>query len=105
MSLSSPEARQFVIGTSSYHCLRCWLLETELEFKKPSQKRDAGISTYIYFELFSLSNWITHSSNLFLLFFRHYLILFINGLPAAEAGFSSVCFDRRILYLLIQAEM
>lgn len=71
------QARQlyFVIGTSSYHRLQCWLLETDLEFKKPSQKTDAGISIYIYNLSFSLllSN-LDHSLLHFLLSFFFFVI-------------------------------
>lgn len=76
MSNLPPQARQLflVIGTSSYHRLQCWLLETDLEFKKPSQKTDAGISIYIYnlSFFFYYQIWITHSSNFsFFFLFRH----------------------------------
>lgn len=75
MPIPPPQARQllFVIGTSSYHRLKCWSLETDLEFKKPSQKNGCwniniyNLSIFFYYQI-----WITHSSNFsFLVLFRH----------------------------------
>lgn len=71
MPIPPPQARQllFVIGTSSYHRLKCWALETDLEFKKPSQKNGCwNINIYNLSFFFYYQIWITHSSN-FSLFF------------------------------------